>query len=357
MAILIFFLVLSALVLVHEAGHFLVAKKFGIRVDEFGLGLPPRARKLFRSKGTDFTLNWLPFGGFVRIYGENPDDGALTPDNFQTKSRWIQSGVLVAGVVCNLFFAWALLSLGFIVGLPVPESMGLPIQDANTTITYVLPNSPAEEAGLSSGDTVLSVSRGETILSEASPEEVSEFVSLSSAPVTFSIRRGEESFELTATPSTNVVEEKLAVGVSMDRVGIAKLSLLSALYHGAATTLELTYLTTLALISFITSLFTGGADLSTLTGPVGLVGIVGDASILGFTYLLSLTAVISINLAIINMIPFPALDGGRLLFVIIEGITRRSIPPKFFNALNNLGFALLLLLLILVTVQDIRNIF
>ena len=133
MTIIIFLIILSALVLVHEAGHFFVAKYFGIRVDEFGLGYPPKAKKLFSWKGTDFTLNWLPFGGFVKIFGENPEENMprvtlgsiesfqglplVNSDSFQNKNRGIQSAVLVSGVIGNFIFAWFLISLGFMIGM------------------------------------------------------------------------------------------------------------------------------------------------------------------------------------------------------------------------------------------------
>ena len=143
----------------------------------------------------------------------------------------------------------------------------------------------------------------------------------------------------------------------MDEIGIAKLSPIKAIWQGLQTSLQLTILTAEALFNLVVQAVQGGASLEGLTGPVGLVGIVGDASILGFTYLLSLTALISINLTIINLLPFPALDGGRLLVVLVEAISRRSIPAKITGALNAVGFALLIFLMVLVTVQDIANIF
>src|SRR3989344_6729883 len=148
MSVIIFIIILSILVVVHELGHFLIAKTFGIRVDEFGLGFPPRAKKLFTWKDTPFTLNWLPFGGFVKIFGENPEQANLiVQDSFQSKNRGIQSSVLVAGVFGNFLFAWLLISLGFITGLPVSPDFQIPIESPRTIITLVLPESPAELAG------------------------------------------------------------------------------------------------------------------------------------------------------------------------------------------------------------------
>lgn len=367
MSIIIFLIILSALIIVHELGHFLTARFFGIRVDEFGLGFPPRAKKLFVWKGTPFTLNWLPFGGFVKIFGENPgaEDGAdseQSESSFQSKNRAIQAAVLVAGVAGNFIFAWFLISVGFITGLPAPAGLSVPVENPRTVITLVLPGSPAEEAGLKSGDAIISLTRGEDFipadsLSIVSPEAATNFIALSTDPITFLIERGSETYERVAIPATGIIADRPAIGISMDSIGIAKLSPPQALWYGLKTTSELTILTGKAIIGFISEAFRGKADLSGVTGPVGIVGMVGDVRELGFSYLLTFTALISINLCIINLLPFPALDGGRLVFVAIESITRRSTPQRFFNLTNTVGFLLLILLMILITVQDIRNIF
>ncbi len=354
MTIIIFLIILSALVLVHEAGHFFVAKYFGIRVDEFGLGYPPKAKKLFSWKGTDFTLNWLPFGGFVKIFGENPTESiqgrALEESNsFQDKNRGIQSAVLVSGVVGNFIFAWFLISLGFMIGMPAPEGLSLPITDSHTVITEVVPDSPAQLAGLKSGDTIVSFAE----LSSVSPDAIMKFINESNKPIEITVSRGAETLTKIISSKEGIVDGKRAIGIGMDRVGIAKLSLGSSIVEGFKFTVALTKATAVALGGFILSAFVGQADLSQVTGPVGLVGIVGDVSALGLVYLISLTALISINLAIINLLPFPALDGGRLLFVIIETIRRKALPVKVFNAMNNIGFGILIILMLLVTFRDI----
>ncbi|OHB04893.1 MAG: hypothetical protein A3B16_01630 [Candidatus Zambryskibacteria bacterium RIFCSPLOWO2_01_FULL_45_43] len=246
MSLIIFIIILSALVIVHELGHFLVARFFGIRVDEFGIGFPPRAKKLFLWKGTPFTLNWLPFGGFVKIFGENThletefpsalgNSVSKSSDSFQNKNRGIQAAVLMGGVVFNFLFAWLLLAIVY-----------------------------------------------------------------------------------------------------------------RSLYIGLSNTLMFTSETIKAILHF---------TLAEVSGPLGIVGIVGEASSYGFSSLLILTALISINLSVINLVPIPALDGGRLLFVGIEAVTRRKIKPAIFNFLNLAGFALLILLMVFITIQDVRNIF
>ena len=355
MSLIIFIIILSALVVVHELGHFLVARTFGIRVDEFGLGFPPRAKRLFTWKGTPFTINWLPFGGFVKIFGENPSEQIeMSPDSFQSKHRGIQAAVLTAGVFGNFLFAWMLLSLGFIAGLPAPANLSLPVENTRTVITTVLPLSPAATAGLKSGDVILSLSRGE-IPSELAPEALSLFIARSVEPITFTVERGGEISTKVVVPEESIIKDRLAVGLSMDVIGIVKLPPYKALWYGLKTTSELTLLTGQAIGTFILEALSGRADLASVTGPVGIVGMVGDVRELGFTYLLTFTALLSINLTIINLLPLPALDGGRLLFVGIEAMTRRSVPPRIFNALNTVSFALLILLMLFITAQDIRH--
>lgn len=382
MSIIIFFIILSALIIVHELGHFLVAKKFGIRVDEFGLGYPPRAKKLFSWWGTDFTLNWLPFGGFVKIFGENPDEPPLLKssdipseygqtllkearpgtDNFQSKNRGIQASVLGAGVFFNFLFAWLLISLGFMTGIPSPAGLSVPLENPRTIITLVVPGSPADLGGLKSGDAILSLSRGNDVISAAedaqlTPQAVSEFISSSSGPITFLINRGETVREVSVTPAGDIIAERPAVGIAMETIGTVQLPPHQAFWHGLKTTWALTALTAKAIVTLISQAFVGKADLGAVTGPVGIVGMVGDMRELGWSYLVTFTALLSINLSIINLLPFPALDGGRLLFVGIETITRRPIPARFFNAVNAAGFALLIFLMILITIRDVRNIF
>jgi len=379
MSLLIFLIILSALIIVHELGHFLVAKYYGIRVDEFGLGYPPRAAKLFSWKKTVFTLNWLPFGGFVKIFGENPSEEAkpspwkdseeakpspwkdskgkgLALDSFQTKNRGIQAAVLVAGVVGNFLFAWLLISFGFMSGLPSPTGLALPIENPRTVITVVVPGSPAAQAGLKSGDAIVSMSRGDSY-AELSPEALSEFIARSLEPITLSIERGKTSFTKNLAPQEGLIAGRPALGISMETIGIVDLPLHRAIWEGLKTTVSLTLLTARAIFSLISQAVIGRADLAAVTGPVGIVGMVGDMRELGWNYLVTFAALLSINLSIINLMPFPALDGGRLLFVGIETVTRRPIPSRFFNAVNTAGFALLIFLMILITIQDVRNIF
>jgi len=361
MSILIFIIVLAVLILVHEFGHFITAKKSGVRVDEFGIGFPPRLFRLFKWGETDFTVNSIPFGGFVKIHGENPDENETestdTSRSLAHKSRGTQALVIVAGILFNIIFAWILISFGYVYGLPTPvdpeNPTVRPLQNPNLVITSILADSPALSSGLKAGDVIFAVEDGDKILEEINPETFSKFIDESDGSISLSIKRGDEIIQNEIEPKEGIVENKKAIGISMSMIGILKLPAPLAVWEGAKTTVEVLWAVTVGLLQFLGQIFTGAADFSSVTGPVGIVGLVGDASNLGFIYLLQFTAFISLNLAVINLLPFPALDGGRLLFLLIEAIKRKRINPKVVNSLNALGFILLLLLMVVVTVHDI----
>ncbi len=361
MTILIFVIVLAVLILVHEFGHFISAKKSGIRVDEFGIGFPPRLLTLFNWQGTKFSLNALPFGGFVKIFGENPLETPASEEekqkHFSHKSKIVQAWVLSAGVVFNILFAWILISLGFMHGLPTPIDHSDNVSDARLVITSILPNSPAQEADLKVGDTVSGVSFSGEELLEISPESFSDFLSDKDGVVVLKISRGQEILEKEIEPAVGILEDRRAIGISMGMIGTLRLPVHLAFWEGGKTTLNLLGAIVVGLFSFLSQAIVGQADLSQVAGPVGIVGLVGDATSLGFIYLLQFTAFISLNLAVINLLPFPALDGGRLLFLAIEAITRRSINPKVAGALNAIGFLLLILLMVVITISDISRFF
>jgi regulator of sigma E protease len=362
MTIIIFIIILGLLVLVHEMGHFLAAKKAGVHVEEFGFGYPPRAISLGRKWGTLFSLNWIPFGGFVKIFGENYEEAKsleLKAKRFTEVSKKWQAIILVAGVTFNILFAWILFSFGFLIGLPTPVQNDFSdnVRDPVLTVVEVLPGSPADDAGLKSGDKIKTVSAAYTDITTVSPEMVSDFISKSEGELRFRIDRGGKILDFVISPEEGLIANKKAVGISMDMVGTLSLPIHRALYEGGRATIKMTYLTAEGLFGLIKDSLVGKADVSNVTGPVGIVGLVGDASRLGLAYLLTFTALISINLAIINLIPFPALDGGRLLFVMIEGLTRKPVNAKFAQTVNGVGFAILIGLMIFVIYRDILKLF
>ncbi len=391
MTFLIFLIVLGILVFVHELGHFLVAKKAGVKVEEFGFGYPPRALKIGSKWGTLFTLNWIPFGGFVKIFGENYEENTSPPSppllnkergavteleshlnsergevyssknlHFTQVSKKWQATILASGVIFNLLFAWLLFSLGFMIGLPTPveNSYGVAVKNPALTIIGILPSSPAKIAGLKTGDKIksLSLENGQ-FLQKLNPTNTSDFINNSIGKVLVKVDRGGQILNFKLTPDTNIEKDKKLIGISMNMVGTLSLPVYKAIYEGGRATLKVTYLTVDGILNLVKNAVKGKANLSQIAGPVGIISLVGDATRLGFTYLLSFTALISINLAIINLIPFPALDGGRIVFVIIEGIFKRPINPKIAQVLNTTGFALLIIIMLIVTYKDILRLF
>jgi len=363
MSIIVFLIILAVLILVHELGHFFAARSVDVRVDEFGLGFPPRATS-WKPKGseTTYSLNWLPIGGFVKIFGEEITEETVSgPDakrSFIHKSKLAQIWILSAGVLGNFLAAWLFISIGFMSGIPASVSSfdsGV-VEDARVEILSVLPGSPAERGGLLVGDRPTELVRGGENQEVISASTISEFLGDNTKPVQIHIDRGGVEEVFVISPSSDIAEGRAALGVAVDDIGIVTLPIHKAFWEGGITTVRLTGATAVGLYDLISGAIVGKADLSQVAGPVGIVGLVGDAGSLGFAYLLSFTALISINLTLINLVPFPALDGGRILFVIIEAIKGSPIKPKVANTLNTIGFALLILLMVVVTYNDIARI-
>lgn len=374
MTILIFFIILAILVLVHELGHFLAAKKAGIKVEEFGFGFPPRLWG-FQKGETFYSLNWIPFGGFVKILGENApvegDEPIAEADQGRTladRPRYIQALVLAAGVFFNILLAWGILSVGLWIGLPtsragVPE--GYQLAKTQLIVVEVLKDSPASLAGLKGGEIITYVTDGVNKISAPTVPQMQLFVAEHSGqPIGvgylsgLAVKSAVGEKEIVVTPKTGISGAKAVIGISMDEIGILKLPFLAAIWEGLRLTGLVTWSIIVALWTLIFGIFHGEtAILASVTGPIGLVGIIGSSLSLGFSYLLNLVAVISLNLAVINFLPFPALDGGRILFLGIEAIRRKALSPKFVNTANSVGFFILLGLMALLTYRDIWRLF
>ena len=243
MFLIVFILLLVLLILVHEFGHFVVAKAFGTRVDEFGIFFPPR---LFARRWgeTEYSLNAIPFGGFVKIFGEHAEDGATDARSLLHKSRWVQAAVIIAGVLFNLLFAWWALSAAYTVGVPTSvEHIGVgEVRDAHTTIIAVLPGSPAERAGIMAGDQVKTAHTGTAELpAGASADQLQQFILVhQDESVVLSVLRNKEEKIFLAKPEEGLAQGHKAVGVVLDDIGILQLPPHLALVQGVILSKEMT---------------------------------------------------------------------------------------------------------------------
>ncbi len=348
--IFIFILILGLLIFVHEFGHFLAAKKIGCKVEEFGFGFPPRI--LGKKIGeTLYSLNAIPIGGFVRIWGE---EGAKTkeeqkdPRLFTNKRIWQRFLVLFSGVLMNFILAMVLITLAAVIGMPTVLSgqrIKGKITNEKIQITEISPHSPAETAELKVGDTIL----GFTQISDLQAYTEENL----GKTITLKIRRGTEEQEVSITPRTKIPAGEGPLGVGLVKTGIVRYPWYYAPWVGLKTSVNLTIQMIYLFGLLLKNLIAKGVLIFDISGPVGIAVLTGEAARLGFIYLLQLTVLLTINLAIINILPFPALDGGRLLFLVFEKIKGRKISQKVENIVHNIGFAILIFLMIAVTFNDI----
>lgn len=338
---------LSLLILAHEAGHFFVAKFFKLKVDEFGFGFPPRI--FAKKKGeTEYSINALPFGGFVKIAGENDhlDDPELTKNlseeekkrTFLFQKAYRRSLIIAAGVIVNFVVGWLLLSLIFMIGTP-PALI----------ISGVQENSPAKEIGLKSGDIVKDYIKAAAFVDFVNQNKGKE--------IELNVIRNGEKLSFKATPRLRTEENQGALGVELGEAGIESQPFFESIVNGLKQSFVIAGVTVLGFYELIKNLISQGSLIEGIVGPVGIFGVAHQASSIGFIYLLQLVSLISINLAVVNLLPFPALDGGRLFMILIEKIKRSPISRKVEAAINTAGFVFLLLLMVLITIRDIANLF
>ncbi len=364
MSILLFFVVLFVLILVHEWGHFIAAKKTGMRVDEFGIGFPP---KLFGMKKgeTEYTFNALPIGGFVRIYGENAADAASDAGtgkdisgSFTEKPKWAQALVLIAGVTMNVVLAWVLFTAALTIGVPAAVDEANATPAAKLLIQEVMPGGVAATAGIPGGAVITDVRINDASLATLTPSAFRAAVEGRAGQEVLVTYEDADAVTKTVSlvPEVSTAPEaegRAVVGVRLALIETKQSGIFSAMYEAAVQTGTMLKLITVGITTLIVDSFTGTADFSSVTGPVGIVGMVGDAAAFGFTSLLMFTAMISLNLAVINLLPFPALDGGRLVFVAAEVVMRRPVNPVWMARVNAVGFLLLMTLMVVVTYKDI----
>ena len=382
--ILIFVLILGILVFVHELGHFLIAKRMGMAVHEFGFGFPPRLigwrkKDLKLSKfsfknweiiagpklktnlnnenvdNTIYSLNALLFGGFVKIKGEQGDH-QKDSNSFASKKPWQRFLTLSAGVGMNFFLGIILLSIGFAIGPPTFINDQTPkkaiIKEIHIQILQVADNSPASEAKIKAGDIIRFVDNAEIVELLQFQDYIKEKLEV---PITITYTRGQESNTVTITPKDlNNTGEGL-LGVWLAETGLISYPWYLAIWNGIKATFAIIWQIAAALYLIIKNLLTAQSIGSDIAGPIGIAVMTGQVAKLGFIYLLQFTALLSINLAIINILPIPALDGGRILFLIIEKIKGKPINQRIESTIHNIGFLLLIGLIILVTFKDISR--
>jgi|GEM_PF-121642 regulator of sigma E protease len=414
MVILFVIIGLSLIILVHEAGHFLFAKLAGIRVLEFGFGFPPRmfgalkrhgrrveresieesvretvtdtahgevteivhevreidevvptakwtfffgkpsveeAEDAWRSGATIYSLNWLPFGGFVRLYGE---DGVSTDESeregrkhgiaFSAASFPRKALTMLAGVTMNIIFGWVLFSAVYMIGTP-----------EHLMVADIAPASPAEAAGLVAGDVIVRVEAGGVVLED--PIGTNAFIGLTKAnlgePMALSVQRGSDIHAVTVTGRVNPPAGEGALGVALNTIGTTRLPFFSALWEGMRSTGQMLVAVAVGFYDIITGIFVHPEIFKSVSGPVGIVDAAVQTGSLGIVYVLQFMALISLNLAVLNLIPFPALDGGRFLVIAFERLFRRELSRRFQMVVNSVGFVALVLLMVFVTVQDV----
>lgn len=335
--ICIFLAVLSLLIFVHELGHFLAAKKAGVRVEEFGFGLPPR---VYGKKigGTIYSLNLLPIGGFIRMAGEEMEMALVgDPFCFFTKAPLKRALIVLSGVMGNFLLGWLLFTALFVVGMPVFSERAV--------IVSVEADSAARQAGLAEGDVLLTLDDQPVTYSW----EVTEYVKNHQKPIMVKFKRGseEKSLEVTPRPMLGVYVSNFLWKISQPKY-LAPWDALKEAFTVLSSVLR-------GLGGLVQSLFVRHVVPEEVAGPVGMARIISFYAELGWRYLLTLIASISLNLALVNVLPFPALDGGRLIFIGWEVVTRKKINPAWEYRFHQIGMLLLLILFLLITYQDVAR--
>ncbi len=359
MTVFVVIISLAVLILAHEIGHFAAAKFFNVRVEEFGFGYPPRL--LSRKIGeTTYSLNLLPLGGFVHIAGEDEEAerGAAVEKgethvtdvsrSFGKQAVWKRVVILSAGVVMNVLAGWLVFSAVFMVGSP-----------SHLIISEVAPNSPASVAGVRTNDIIAGAEIGGAVFSEPIANEafVTAVKKAAGTVITLDLMRGDTPLTLQVTSRKNPPAGQGAMGISLDEIGIPKVSFFAAVGKGFVASMEVFWDTAQGFYTVIKGLMNTPSDaLRGVAGPVGIFSIAAQTGKLGFVYLFQLVALISLNLAVLNFIPFPALDGGRILFILIEKLKGSPVPLRVQQIVNAVGFAALMVLMIIVTAHDIGKI-
>ncbi|HOM68332.1 MAG TPA: M50 family metallopeptidase [Candidatus Paceibacterota bacterium] len=356
---LIVILILGFLVIVHEFGHFLAAKKFGVWVEEFGIGLPP---KIWSKKigETLYSLNSLPIGGFVKIYGENEAEFEL-PDKkdqpidknraFIYKPVWQKLIIVFCGVLTNFLIGFLILWFLFASGSQAAitsENKNF-AENIRVAIVETLKDTPAQNAGLKAGDYILKLKTSQEEIKPLTTTEVQNFISQNNdKEIEIIVQRNNEELSFYATPVDN------KIGIALAEVGMVKYPFFQAAGIAFKQSLQTSVYIFQALIEVFSNIFTKG-DFTGVSGPVGVASYVSQAREMGIKSLLSLISLISLNLAVFNLLPLPALDGGKALLILIGKISKKPISPKVEIITNAISMAFLLILFVIITYLDIQR--
>lgn len=351
MTILIFFITLSILVLVHEFGHFLMAKKMGVKVEEFGLGLPPR---IFGIKfgETLYSLNLLPIGGFVKLYGEEYGETTKKDKSrtFVNKKPWQKTLIVLGGVIGNFLLGWVIFSYLVTQGIPVPTNQ--------VVVDKVTKNSPAAAAGLMEKDIVLKlILSDKTINLNSADTLIQETKKSAGKKIKLLVQREKEQLTLDLIPRAKPPKGEGPLGIAITSYIEKKYPWYTAPVYGLVEAFNITYKIASELGKMFFGFVTFQKQNIDVAGPVGIANLAGQAVKFGKNAYMQFLALLSLNLAIMNVLPFPALDGGRLVFVLYEGFTKKKPNKNFEKYTNLVGFVLLLSLAALITVNDVIKLF
>lgn len=340
MFVILSLLVLGFLIIVHELGHFAVARMMGIDVDEFSIGFGPKLISIKPKRNqTRYSLRLIPLGGYVKMAGMEPDDDRI--NGFNKKPLKARLAVISAGSLTNFFMAIVFFIIVFsLIGIPIPSNANI--------IGDIIADSPAARAGLKAGDRIIKVNDVDT----PSWDDIATKIHHSDGQkIKLMIERNNRLYIHYVTPQYDPKAQISQIGI---RQGIIwkKQSFFRAVSLGMERAFGFSKLIILGILGMIT----GSISPDEIAGPVGITQMIGDAAREGLGYLMSFTAILGINLAVVNLLPIPALDGSRLLFLCVEGIRGKPIDPQKENIIHLIGFALLMVLFLLITYNDLVRI-
>lgn len=351
MFIVVFIIILAVLVLIHELGHFLAAKKAGIKVEEFGFGFPPRLWGIKKGE-TLYSINALPIGGFVKLYGEeyHEENGKQSKSDqsraFINKSPLQKIFVIVSGVLGNFLLAWILISYLFTQGVPTPTNKVL--------VESTVKNSPAQLANLKPGDELTRITVGSQRYKLKTTQDLITYSKkFAGQRVIFTIKTNGKDRNLMMVPRQSPPKGEGPLGLIITTYEEKKYTWYQAPFYGLIHAFDITERIVVELGKTAFNFFTLKKTNVDVAGPVGIAQYTGQAIKFGRNAVLELTALLSLNLAVINILPFPALDGGRLSFIVYEWISRRRVNKNVEKYINMAGMVTLLFLAALITIHDI----